>query len=589
MEGGSKKYKIQLIVILLIILIGSTLGGWINTGAGKAIVKNVKYVGTNGFSWFARIYIPKGVTSENPAPAVFMSHGNDGVHEAMSNTALELARRGYVVLNIDMSGHGWSDSPTRAYGTGGAQLFGYLRSLDIVDKNNIALMGMSAGAGPVADAAAAYPDGYNSIFYMDSGNNFPNPNAMFAEESYRNVMLNWGTEDEYTEMSFGVTSPLEVPGSVKIMKTFGVTEPVEVGKIYGSIEDGTARVLRMPADTHVSTLDSVRTIYNAIDWVQMTTEGGNELSPSNQIWRWKLLGTSLALLGAILFMFPMGGLLLETPYFKSLVEKPPEFKGLKGYTWWIAVVITTMLGPLFHNWFYSKGQRMTATSLWPQPQTNGYMVYTVFLAAITIILIVFNHYFLTRKQGATAHNYGLTWEGKGLDWGKIGKSFLLAICILVPLYLITLLMYDLFKVDFRFSFLKIRVMNLDKFKAFLGYLIPFSIYYFVFGVMLHGFLRFKNGKASLAIEMLVNVAIWALGLYIWDIFNYAPAFLGNELPKNAFTVLRAFPLLFLWPTYALLSTYFFRKTGRIYVGVFLLGILATWIISSGSSFSVVPW
>ena len=167
MEGGSKKYKIQLIVILLMILIGSTLGGWINTGAGKAVVKNVKYVGTNGFSWFAR-YIPKGVTSENPAPAVFMSHGNDGVHEAMSNTALELARRGYVVLNIDMSGHGWSDSPTRAYGTGGAQLFGYLRSLDIVDKNNIALMGMSAGAGPVADATAAYPDGYNSIFYMDS-------------------------------------------------------------------------------------------------------------------------------------------------------------------------------------------------------------------------------------------------------------------------------------------------------------------------------------------------------------------------------------------------------------------------------------
>lgn len=335
MKSNSRKHWILLIVSLLLVLIGSSLGGWINTGAGEAVVKDVKYVGTNGFAWFARLYIPKGVTNENPAPAIFMSHGGDGVNEAMGNTALELARRGYVVLNIDMSGHGFSDKPIRAYGMGGAELFGYLRSLDIVDTTNITLIGMSMGAEPVASAADAYPDGYSSIFYMDSGSNFPMRDAMFAPETYRNVMLNWGTEDEYTEMSYGVSSPLDVPGSVKMMKTFGVTEPVEIGKIYGSIEDGTARVLRMPADTHVSTLDSVRTIYNAIDWVQMTTEGGNELSPSNQIWRWKLLGTSFALIGAILFMFPLGGLLLETPYFKSLTETTPEFKGLKGYVWWI--------------------------------------------------------------------------------------------------------------------------------------------------------------------------------------------------------------------------------------------------------------
>ena len=107
--------------------------------------------------------------------------------------------------------------------------------------------------------------------------------------------------------------------------------------------------------------------------------------------------------------------------------------------------------------------------------------------------------------------------------------------------------------------------------------------------MLHGFLRFKNGKASLAVEMLVNAVVWALGIYVWDFMNYAPAFFGNGLPQNAFTVLRAFPLLFLWPIYAMLSTYFFRKTGRIYVGAFLIGIFATWYIAANSSFLVLPW
>ena len=589
MKSNTKKLWTLLIISLVLVIAGSALGGWIHTGAGKAVIKDIKYAGTNGFVWAARLYIPNGVTNENPAPAVFMSHGGDASNEIMANVALELARRGYVVLNIDMSGHGFSEKPIRAYGMGGADLLGYLRSLDIVDTDNVALIGMSMGGEAVQSAADGHPDGYNSIFYLDSGSNFPMTTAMFAPETYRNVMLNWGTEDEYTQMSYGVSSPLDVPGSVKVMKTFGVTEPVEVGKIYGSIEDGTARVLRMPWDTHVSNLDSVRSIYNAIDWVQMTTEGENELSPSNQIWRWKLLGTSLAYIGAIMFMFPLGGLLLETPYFKSLTGPTPEFKGLKGIGWWIAAAITTILGPLFHNWLYSKGQAMEGTPFWPQAQTNGYLVYTLALGGVTLALVLFNHFVMTRKQGATAASYGLTWEGKGLDWGKIGKSLLLAVCILVPLYLITLLMFDLFKVDFRFSFLAIRVMDLDRFKAFLGYLIPFSLFYFIFGVMLHGFLRFKNGKASLAIEMLVNAVVWALGIYVWDFINYAPAFFGDGLPQNAFTVLRAFPLLFLWPIYAMLSTYFFRKTGRVYVGAFLIGIFATWYIAANSSFLVLPW
>lgn len=589
MNNSSKGHWKLLIVALVLMLCGCILASWIHTGAGAAVIKDIRYAGTNGFVWAARLYIPKGVTSENPAPAVFMSHGGDASNEIMGNLALEFARRGYVVLNIDMSGHGYSEKPVRAYGMGGADLLGYLRSLDIVDKDNIALIGMSMGAEAVASAADGHPDGYNSIFYLDSGSNFPIKTAMFAPETYRNVMLNWGTEDEYTQMSFGVTSPLDVPGSEKIMVTFGISEPAEVGKIYGSIEDGTARVLRMPWDTHVSCLDSSRSIFNAIDWIQMTTEGANELPPSDQIWRWKLLGTSLAFIGAILFMFPLGALLLATPYFKSLTKSTPEFKGFKGMGWWIAAVITTILGPLFHNWLYSKGQAMTATSFWPQAQTNGYLVYTVALGAATLLFVVFNHFMITRKQGATAVNYGLTWENKGLDWGEIGKSLLLAICILVPLYLITLLMFDLFKVDFRFSFLALRVMDLDRFKAFLGYLIPFAFFYFAFGVMLHGFLRFKNGKASLAIEMLVNAAVWAVGIYVWDIFNYAPAFFGDGLPQNAFTVLRAFPLLFLWPTYALLSTYFFRKTGRVYVGAFLIAIFATWYMAANSSFAVLPW
>ena len=43
MKSNSRKHWILLIVSLLLVLIGSSLGGWINTGAGEAVVKDVKY------------------------------------------------------------------------------------------------------------------------------------------------------------------------------------------------------------------------------------------------------------------------------------------------------------------------------------------------------------------------------------------------------------------------------------------------------------------------------------------------------------------------------------------------------------------
>ena len=87
----------------------------------------------------------------------------------MSNTALEFARRGFVVLSADMTGHGYSTGANGDNGFGGPDALRYIRTLPIVDKNNIGLVGMSQGGfGPVTAAAQAVPDGYKSIFYMES-------------------------------------------------------------------------------------------------------------------------------------------------------------------------------------------------------------------------------------------------------------------------------------------------------------------------------------------------------------------------------------------------------------------------------------
>lgn len=45
---------------------------------------------------------------------------------------------------------------------------------------------------------------------------------------------------------WGVPKGSEVANSKKLQALFGVAGPVEVGRIYGSIADGTARVLYNP-------------------------------------------------------------------------------------------------------------------------------------------------------------------------------------------------------------------------------------------------------------------------------------------------------------------------------------------------------
>ena len=56
-----------------------------------------------------KLYIPTAATAENPAPGVLLLHGYQNDHETCAAYAIELARRGVVVLALDEYGHGASD------------------------------------------------------------------------------------------------------------------------------------------------------------------------------------------------------------------------------------------------------------------------------------------------------------------------------------------------------------------------------------------------------------------------------------------------------------------------------------------------
>jgi len=74
------------------------------------ITDNIANYETTNTTITYKLYTPVSATKDNKAPAVLLLHGYQNDHETCAAYAIELARRGTVVLAIDEYGHGKTDS-----------------------------------------------------------------------------------------------------------------------------------------------------------------------------------------------------------------------------------------------------------------------------------------------------------------------------------------------------------------------------------------------------------------------------------------------------------------------------------------------
>ncbi len=95
------------------------------------------------------LFKPKSATSENKMPAVVLTHGYLNNRELQLPFAIELARRGFVVLTVDREGHGNYnnvDNANAMMATKGLyESAKYLYNLDYVDQSRIGITGHSMG------------------------------------------------------------------------------------------------------------------------------------------------------------------------------------------------------------------------------------------------------------------------------------------------------------------------------------------------------------------------------------------------------------------------------------------------------------
>ena len=267
--------------------------------------------------------MPSTASPKTPAPAILAVHGYINSRETQDGFAIEFARRGYVVLALDQTGHGYSDPPAFANGFGGPAGLSYLRGLDIVDKNNIGLEGHSMGGWTILAAAATMPDAYQSMVLEGSSTGAP-----FAADGTatwpRNLAVVFSKMDEFSTLMWAVPRGADAPTSPKMQSVFGSGGTIEVGKVYGSTADGSARVLYQPWTTHPGDHISNEAIGDSLQWFGKTLKGGNALPDSDQVWGWKEFGNFAGFVGMIFFLLGLGSNLLSLKTFAPLVRAAPD-------------------------------------------------------------------------------------------------------------------------------------------------------------------------------------------------------------------------------------------------------------------------
>jgi len=569
--------SLRLFVIgCLLIVFGSYLAHKVQTTNG-VVVQDVRFPGEGGLTMSGLLYTPKTATAAHPAPAVLVSHGFINTREMQSPFAIELSRRGFVVLAMDMSGHGYSGGYLGQYNHGGPAALRYLQSLAFVDKSNIGLEGHSMGGAPIVGAAAAQPNGYKSMVLEGSTTGFFGAPGGESPTFPRNLEVVYGQFDEFAPLMWQQARGSMVGISPRLKAIFGSPIGVVPGRLYGDIDAGTARRLVNPPVDHPMEHFSKAGVGAAIDWFQMTLHGEAAPRPaSDQIWIWKEVGTLTGFVGCVVLILGTFNLLIDTVF--GLLDTPAvPAATARGPRWWLAFVLTTAipaltfysfmkLAPvvLFAPFVVAKAMPF-ALSTFSEQITNQLMVWALLNGVIGLVL----SFLLRAGKPAFPHRW-------------ISSAVVAAISVGAG-YLALAIIQQVYVVDFRFWVLGLKPFDARHFGLFLVYLAPFTVFFLL---ALRSFcMALPVRGESLSMALIYGALAMGLGFAVMLGAQYVNMAMTGLLitPDEALNTIVAFQFVPILAVVGVIAAYTYRRTGDYAPGAFICGLFITWYIVAGTA------
>jgi pimeloyl-ACP methyl ester carboxylesterase len=607
-----KRNSFWLVLSLMLVLISGIGASLVQTNSGTVAIKDMQWETSSGRMLNALLFKPETATAESPAPGIVVAHGWWNNREMQDANYVELARRGYVVISIDMYGHGNSDplpaDEIEVNGTGMYDAVKLMADLPYVDADSIGVSGHSNGARAANYSVMADNEAptqlISSVLLVDNEafyNDAANDNAYYNMYGSRDVGLVADQYDEFFFRSYGaegqvLTPPREfatTPNAQSFL-AFGadpttLTETRTIDTFYTESIEGkdAVRVLYTPEQTHPWGTISKTTVGNQVDYFEKTLPAPDPADSSQQVWQVKEAFTTLGLIAFGIFLVAFTRFMLGTRAFESLKVK--EVMAIApanrlGKVWfWGGLTVSTIFSAGSYLWL-SKQTGIYGVVFNSEQSffVEGAVYFIALWAAINgvfaAIVMTASYLFNVRQQGKTLRDIGVL-----PGWASFGKGVLLSVIVVWASFMLVFLVDYFFKTDFRLWVLAIKVFPPDK----IGYaflVLPLFLLYFVANsVIVNSFSRI-----SIAGKEWINTALLALfnalGPIILVVWQYSTFFRTGDLVDGFGGIFSIwlFPPIVLLAAAAVISRKIYRETNNPYIAGFINAIAVAIIAASNS-------
>ena len=533
-----KKFNAKIgLVLALIVTFMSLMGAYlVMTNFFSVKVTTTTTTTSSGDTVSLRVYKPDSATAEEKAPAIVFAHGLSTTKECYTQYAIELSRRGYVVVTPDMLNHGGSDiTPFETFFTDpGADGYGvyaavkYMADLDYVDTERIGIAGHSMGGNATnisveLDNMSENPL-IDSVFLASS-----NPTFKDREGNWTNVYGDRSVGVLYSDYDHVYFSSMDENGVPVSAQKFLSSNEAKSFAAFGADPSKFKGEKVLPGHTYTSE-DSIRRIYEAavihpyaqggdkaiaavVDFFQDTLEAPEYRIGSAQIANIYQIFSILGLFGALAIAVFLVAVLVKTKFFSDLAAK--EGKALRqapnktGKIWfWGLTILNCVFAFVSISLIFANGLGYFVIPQLPQQVSNIFALWALANGLFMLVTSFVSYFLHGKKQGETLKDWGVA-----IGFKKLLKSILLSLIAVAGVLAVVYIASYVFQMDLRVYLWGIRDIPVDHMYLFFTYL-PF---YLVFGI-----------AVSIAINSAYYAKIGKEPTWVNDIFfafmNFIPAF-----------------------------------------------------------------
>jgi pimeloyl-ACP methyl ester carboxylesterase len=387
--------KTWIAISILLIMAGSLLAHFFNTSAYNVQVTEISFQTDKGML-NGLLYLPKDAGPADPRPTIITTHGYLNAKEMQDAPAIEMSRRGFVVLALDMYAHGDSyldsvplSNPFFAFWTtamNDAVQYMYNQPYVLKDKAGnakIAVSGHSMGGFSSTMAAAMDEQAYQKNLtegtpavrkiaaVLTAGSDFRWTSYLGIDAKAYNAGLANRTAGaiaaQYDEFFFEASA--YATGNTMVKKDYANTadgmeflgNPADPKEgVFFSTPAGGKRIIYQPKETHPWNHFSIKTTAYEIQFYNAAFEGSvpkTSISGTGQIWRLKEYSEFIAALIIAIV---------------SLVKRKEE----KAFLGWI---ITSIGAFLVFGLTVGAGNVFKLSPYFNEPQTNAVIFWAVFV------------------------------------------------------------------------------------------------------------------------------------------------------------------------------------------------------------------